>query len=119
MATTIVRDSDVNELNDPPRFNFGEKVTFLYYTRGSLHETKYWLDRASKRQLMPEDGIKSLLAALSAIARQLNSLASRTKQQRAAQSNPSHALHESSEEYSAGSDPSELFSETDLIWFQD
>ncbi|SMF97556.1 nitrogen fixation protein NifZ [Methylomagnum ishizawai] len=26
MATTIVRDSDVNELNDPPRFNFGEKV---------------------------------------------------------------------------------------------
>lgn len=26
MATTIVRDSDVNELNDPPRFKFGEKV---------------------------------------------------------------------------------------------
>lgn len=26
MATNIVRDSDVNELTDPPRFNFGEKV---------------------------------------------------------------------------------------------
>jgi nitrogen fixation protein NifZ len=26
MATNIVRDSDVNELNDPPKFKFGEKV---------------------------------------------------------------------------------------------
>ena len=26
MATNIVRDSDVNELSEPPRFKFGEKV---------------------------------------------------------------------------------------------
>lgn len=26
MATNIVRDSDTNELTDPPRFNFGERV---------------------------------------------------------------------------------------------
>ncbi len=26
MATNIVRDSDVNELNGPPKFKFGEKV---------------------------------------------------------------------------------------------
>lgn len=26
MATNIVRDSDVNELNDSPKFKFGEKV---------------------------------------------------------------------------------------------
>jgi nitrogen fixation protein NifZ len=26
MATNIVRDSDINELANPPRFNFGEKV---------------------------------------------------------------------------------------------
>src|SRR5437868_3263948 len=25
------------------RFNFGEKLQFLYYARGSLFETKYWL----------------------------------------------------------------------------
>jgi four helix bundle protein len=25
------------------RFNFGEKLQFLYYSRGSLFETKYWL----------------------------------------------------------------------------
>ena len=28
------------------RFNFGEKLQFLYYSRGSLFETKYWLNRA-------------------------------------------------------------------------
>ena len=26
------------------RFNFGEKIQFLYYSRGSLFETKYWLN---------------------------------------------------------------------------
>ena len=28
------------------RFHYGEKVQFLYYSRGSLFETKYWLNRA-------------------------------------------------------------------------
>lgn len=27
------------------RYNFGEKLQFLYYSRGSLFETKYWLNR--------------------------------------------------------------------------
>ena len=34
------------------RFHFGEKIQFLYYARGSLFETKYWLNRASVRELM-------------------------------------------------------------------
>lgn len=27
------------------RFHFGEKLQFLYYARGSLFETKYWIKR--------------------------------------------------------------------------
>ena len=34
------------------RFNYGEKLQFLYYSRGSLFETKYWLNRALVRNLM-------------------------------------------------------------------
>jgi len=34
------------------RFNYGEKLQFLYYARGSLFETKYWLNRTSTRNLM-------------------------------------------------------------------
>ena len=34
------------------RFNYGEKLQFLYYSRGSLFETKYWLNRAVVRGLL-------------------------------------------------------------------
>ena len=34
------------------RFHFGEKIQFLYYARGSVFETKYWLNRASARELV-------------------------------------------------------------------
>ncbi|MDX1522184.1 MAG: four helix bundle protein, partial [Anaerolineae bacterium] len=37
------------------RFHFGEKLNFLYYARGSLFETKYWLNRAVARGLMPPE----------------------------------------------------------------
>ena len=33
------------------RFNFGEKLQFLYYSRGSIFETKYWLNRTQVRGL--------------------------------------------------------------------
>ena len=31
------------------RFHYGEKLQFLYYARGSLFETKYWLNRTAAR----------------------------------------------------------------------
>lgn len=34
------------------RFHFGEKLQFLYYARGSIFETKYWLNRVKARSLM-------------------------------------------------------------------
>ena len=54
------------------RYHFGEKIQFLYYARGSLFETKYWLNRSSARELMSVADSKNYAAKLTEIARQLN-----------------------------------------------
>src|SRR5919106_4456400 len=64
------------------RFNYGEKLQFLYYSRGSLFETKYWLNRALVRELMEAEEIKAYTARLSDLARQLNTFANSLKSQR-------------------------------------
>jgi four helix bundle protein len=50
------------------RFNFGEKLQFLYYARGSLFETKYWLNRAKARELMPPESVQKYATRLSKIS---------------------------------------------------
>jgi four helix bundle protein len=64
------------------RFNYGEKLQFLYYARGSLFETKYWLNRALVRELMQSEDVKSYAARLSDVARRLNTFANSLKSQR-------------------------------------
>ncbi len=64
------------------RFHFGEKLQFLYYARGSLFETKYWLNRVLARNLMPSDQVRAYTARLSDLARELNSFAASIKAQR-------------------------------------
>ena len=54
------------------RFHYGEKLHFLYYARGSLFETKYWLNRALTRDLMPSAQVQDYAARLTDLARQLN-----------------------------------------------
>src|SRR5918995_388448 len=50
------------------RFNYGEKLQFLYYARGSLFETKYWLNRARVRELMQAEEVKGYATRLSDVA---------------------------------------------------
>src|SRR5215475_15033415 len=57
------------------RFNFGEKLQFLYYARGSLFETKYWLNRARTRDLMSSSEVEEYTSLLTDVAKQLNSFA--------------------------------------------
>src|ERR1041384_4378539 len=47
------------------RFNYGEKLQFLYYSRGSLFETKYWLNRVFVRELMQAEEVKGYANQLS------------------------------------------------------
>ena len=101
------------------RFNFGEKLQFLYYSRGSLFETKYWLNRACTRNLMTSTETQSYASQLTELARGLNTFASSLKAVRAEAKTHSHTIHESTMEYLAY-DPDEfsdpLFTESDLAW---
>jgi four helix bundle protein len=101
------------------RFNFGEKLQFLYYSRGSLFETKYWINRAQVRNLMTSSEAQAYAGQLTELARQLNTFASSLRTVRAEQKPHSHSTRESTAEYFAFDldeflDP--LFTESDLAW---
>ena len=99
------------------RFNFGEKLQFLYYARGSLFETKYWLNRAKTRDLMSSVEVEEYISRLTDIAKQLNSFAESLKTQRSS----GKTIRELAAEYKVDlpSDfPETLFDASDLEWLQ-
>jgi four helix bundle protein len=101
------------------RFNYGEKLQFLYYSRGSLFETKYWLNRALTRGLMQPGEVKDYADRLSDVARQLNSFASSLKSQRRDNKTQSKLVREPAAEYVAAKwldDLIPLFAENELAW---
>jgi four helix bundle protein len=101
------------------RFHFGEKLQFLYYARGSLFETKYWLNRAQARDLIQSDQVQDYATQLTDLARQLNAFASGLKAQRRNSRSKSKTVREPATKYSVGpledGSPS-LFTENDLDW---
>lgn len=64
------------------RFHYGEKLQFLYYARGSLFETKYWLNRALSRELMASEPTQIHITQLTDLVRQLNAFSNGLKAQR-------------------------------------
>ena len=103
------------------RFHFGEKLQFLYYARGSLFETKYWLNRARKRSLMPSAQVEDYASQLTDLARQLNAFATTLRAQRKTSRSQPKAIGEATVEYAtdvAHKAPVHLFSEEDLEWLQ-
>ena len=103
------------------RFNYGEKLQFLYYSRGSLFETKYWLNRALVRELMQADEVKGHAARLSDVARQLNTFANSLKSQRKDNKTQSKSIHELGAEYIVDywlDDSTSLFTEIELNWLE-
>ncbi len=55
------------------RFHYKENKQFCYYSRGSLYETKTWLNKAHNRRLIADDNFQSLQNDLETIAYKLNS----------------------------------------------
>ncbi len=104
------------------RYHYGEKLQFLYYARGSLFETKYWLNRALARDLMPSDRVRGRASQLSDLARQLNAFANSLKsQRRGGQGNSAKAIREAAAGYTTGFDediPIPLFTESELDWLE-
>lgn len=118
LGKQITRSADsigANIAESVGRFNFGEKLQFLYYSRGSLFETKYWLNRVKERGLMDANEIREYVEGLTSLARQLNSFASGLKTVRTEQKK-STVREESAEYHTDLSDDilQILFSETDI-----
>ncbi len=101
------------------RFHYGEKLQFLYYARGSLFETKYWLNRALERRLMATDQARDYANRLPGVARQLNAFASSLKSQRKSSPKQAAAARESPAEYVTDEDDDlPLFTEAEIEWLQ-
>jgi four helix bundle protein len=101
------------------RFNFGEKLQFLYYARGSIFETKYWLNRARVRRLMDPNEVQNYVDRLTDLARQLNTFVSSLKTVRTEQKPKTSTVREDQAEYlttNLEDNSNSLFSEDDLTW---
>jgi four helix bundle protein len=103
------------------RYHYGEKLQFLYYARGSLFETKYWLNRARTRDLVPSAQAKDYGSQLSDLARQLNAFAAALKAQRRGSRQQSQKVREATNEYVADEPVeirSSIFTEEDFGWLE-
>lgn len=54
------------------RYHFKENKLFSYYSRGSLLETKCWLEKAQQRTLLSADQHKELIALIDLLHLKLN-----------------------------------------------
>lgn len=99
------------------RFDSGEKIQFLYYARGSLFETKYWLNRTQTRGLMLDSTARDLSAELTVAAKQLNALMRDLKNRRYTENNQPSIIRDSGLDYQSDDFDSEpLFSSMELDW---
>ena len=105
------------------RFHYGEKLQFLYFARGSLFESKYWLNRAASRNLIPVTQSQIFAHQFTELARQLNGFAAHLKGLRNAETKQTKTLRESVAEYktmSLDEFPADtLFTLAELNWLDE
>ena len=71
----IVRSTDsigANIAEGVGRWGLQDQKRFLYISRASLNETKHWLRRAFKRNLLPPGEVESLKRILDELAPKIN-----------------------------------------------
>jgi len=71
----IIRSADsigANIAEGYGRYSFKENKLFCYYARGSLFETKTWLLKAYKRDIMMKTEYNKLISDLETLHRKLN-----------------------------------------------
>ena len=121
MGLQIARAADsigANIAESFGRFHYGEKIQFLYYARGSLFETKYWLNRSLSRSLLTDSIARDLSAELTTVAKQLNAFTKDLKNQRYPKSDQQGAVREPGLEYQPDDlNVEPLFSQEELDWY--
>lgn len=71
----IVRSADsvgANIAEGAGRYTFKENKRFAHISRGSLYETKYWLRRAYKRNLLSNEQVDEIKPLIDELAPKLN-----------------------------------------------
>ncbi len=71
----LVRSADsvgANIAEGHGRFHYREEITFDYYARGSLKETRFWLRRAVARKIIPDTSFQHFVAMADELEPQLN-----------------------------------------------
>ena len=80
----FVRAADsigANIAEDYGRYSFKENIQFFYYARGSLMETRHFLNRAKNRKLLTVDQDSELVTFFDIIAPKLNAYIKSIKSQ--------------------------------------
>lgn len=73
MQITRAADSvGANIAESGGRFHAADVCNFLYFARGSLRETIFWLRRAYVRNLIPAEVYDSLVQDLEQLAKEIN-----------------------------------------------
>ena len=71
----LVRSGDsvgANIAEGHGRFHYRDEITFDYYGRGSLKETRFWLRRAFSRRIMSEAKFQRFIGMVDELEPQLN-----------------------------------------------
>jgi four helix bundle protein len=75
MGRELVRSADsvgANIAEGHGRFHYRDEITFDYYGRGSLKETRFWLRRAVARKIFPEERFQYFIGMVDELEPQLN-----------------------------------------------
>ena len=82
----VVRSADsigANIAEGVGRWGFQDQKRFIYIARGSVNETKHWLRRAYKRNLLSPGDVDSLKPIIGELAPKLNAYARSLGQKKA------------------------------------
>ena len=71
--TRAVDSIGANIAESAGRFHPRDVINFLYYARGSMRETRYWLKRARQRNLITDPFMGEQMAELEALGAEINS----------------------------------------------
>jgi four helix bundle protein len=69
------------------RYHYNETVTFLYYARGSLKESQWWLRRSLERGFITEEIYEGLNEKLDLLGKQINGYISYLKDKKSQSTN--------------------------------
>jgi len=73
----LVRSADsiaANIAEGYGRYFFGEYAVFLYYARGSLYETKVWVEKAKRRGLLKDGEYEYIIERVNRLPKELNAV---------------------------------------------